>query len=137
MDSITIGSSGIMRAEYKYVPSRTTSNDLSIISETTKQPRTSIKMARTCEKSSQEWYYYYVDLMTKIEKATTSPPSPTPSMHSYLISTPSDADAKCDQVIEITLSELEHYIHGPFTSDLSTSLSKFLDFIKKMDGKMK
>ncbi|RHZ72106.1 hypothetical protein Glove_246g22 [Diversispora epigaea] len=42
-----------------------------------------------------------------------------------------DADAKCDQVIEITLSELEHYIHGPFTSDLSTSLSKFLDFIKK------
>ncbi|RHZ88977.1 hypothetical protein Glove_19g216 [Diversispora epigaea] len=76
----------------------------------------------------------------------------TPSMHSYLISTPclspsgislyssypkADADAKCDQVIEITLSELEHYIHGPFTFDLSTSLSKFLDFVKKMNGKMK
>ncbi|RHZ68086.1 hypothetical protein Glove_297g17 [Diversispora epigaea] len=61
------------------------------------------------------------------DNTTTSPSSPTPT----------DADAKCDQVIEITLSELEHYIHGPFTSDLSTSLSKFLDFVKKMDGKMK
>ncbi|RHZ56628.1 hypothetical protein Glove_399g34 [Diversispora epigaea] len=33
-----------------------------------------------------------------------------------------DVDTKCDQVIEITLSELEHHIHGPFTSHLSRSL---------------
>ncbi|RHZ85874.1 hypothetical protein Glove_59g30 [Diversispora epigaea] len=53
----------------------------------------------------------------------------TPRMHPYLISIPSDVDAKCDQVIEITLSELEHHIHGPFTSHLSRSLSKFNSII--------
>ena len=36
-----------------------------------------------------------------------------------------------DQMIEINLSELEPYINGPFTPDLSTPLSQFADFIRK------
>lgn len=36
-----------------------------------------------------------------------------------------DAGAEYDQVININLSELEPYINGPFTPDLSTPLSQF------------
>ncbi|SPN97474.1 related to aconitate hydratase precursor [Cephalotrichum gorgonifer] len=41
-----------------------------------------------------------------------------------------DAGAEYDQVININLSELEPYINGPFTPDLSTPLSKFKETVK-------
>lgn len=42
-----------------------------------------------------------------------------------------DADAEYDQVININLSEIEPFINGPSTPDLSTPLSRFKTEVKK------
>ncbi|PHH82400.1 hypothetical protein CDD83_3279 [Cordyceps sp. RAO-2017] len=49
----------------------------------------------------------------------------------YAAELKADAHAEYDQLIEISLSELEPHINGPFTPDLATPISKFSQAVKE------